>query len=338
MKKVLSMGAFLFGLVQTFNAQSLQGDNFNSYTIGDVGTDITSTTTGQGGFYTFFPGGANSDAQIVNVDAAHDKSLQLTGSATGSGTKYMWKKGLDIAWASRTAGNDILKLEFNLYTGSATGGSGRGTVLVYDGTTHKTLLGAGYDYASKRAIGIAYYTNTATGVTGNYLFYLEPNTYTYPANTWIKLRCTFNKTTGVATWTSPGGTVYSPAGTYTPAAVGVDPFEMDFVSAVETGNTVAHITSFDDYTLTATNATVLGTKEAVAEDDNILVYPSPATDFITLQSKSQIAKVEIYDTAGRKMNTKLEHNKIDVRSLNPGVYVINMESHGTVFSKKFIKK
>lgn len=338
MKKILSISAFLLSCAYTLNAQSLQSDNFNSYTIGNVGTDITSTVPGQGGFYTDFAGGSNSDAQIVNIDAAHGKSLQLTGSATESGTKYMWKKGLDIAWASRTAGNDILKLEFNLYTGSATGGSGRGTVLVYDGTTHKTLLGAGYDYATKRTIGIAYYTNTATGVTGNYLFYLEPNTYTYPANTWIRLRCAFNKTTGVATWTSPGGIVYSPAGTHTPAAVGVDPFEMDFVSAVETGNTVAHITSFDDYTLTATNATVLGTKEAVAEENNILVYPSPATDFITIQSKSQVTKVEIYDAAGRKMNIKTEHDKIDVRGLNPGVYVINMESKGTVFSKKFIKK
>lgn len=338
MKKVLSVSAFLWVLSQTVNAQTLESDTFNSYTIGNVGTVVTPSVAGQGGFYTDFPGGSNSDAQIVNIDAAHDKSLQLTGSATESGTRYMWKKGLDVAWAARTPGNDILKLEFNLYTGSAVGGSGRGTVLVYDGTTHKTLLGAGYDYASKRAVGIAYYTNTATGVTGNYLFYLEPNTYTYPANTWITLKCTFNKTTGVATWTSPGGMVYSPAGTYTPAAAGVDPFEMDFVSAVGAGNTVAHITSFDNYLLSATNAAVLATKEAVAEENSVLVYPNPAVDFITVQSKSPVNKVEIFDASGRKMSAELNRDKIDVRNLNPGVYIIHIETKGNLFSKKFIKK
>ncbi|HCA09778.1 T9SS type A sorting domain-containing protein [Chryseobacterium sp.] len=338
MRKVLSINALLLVLCQTLNAQTLESDHFNSYTIGNVGTDITATDPGQGGFYTDFANGSNSEAQIVNIDAAHDKSLQLTGSATATGTKYMWKKGLGAAWAARTAGNDILKLEFNLYTGSATGGAGRATVLVYDGTTHKTLLGAGYDYASRRTVGIANYTNTTTGVTGNILFYLEPNTYTYPANTWITLKCTFNKTTGAVVWTGPGGMLYSPAANYVPAAAGVDPFEMDFVSVVNAGNTVAHITSFDNYALTATNNTVLGTKEAIVEENNISIYPNPATDFITVESKSQIIKAEIVDIAGRKMHAKFDHDKIDVRNLSPGTYILSIETKGNTWSKKFIKK
>lgn len=338
MKKILLINAFSFVLFQTLNAQSLQSDNFNSYTIGNVGTTITPTTLGQGGFRTDFAGGANTDAQIVNIDASHGKSLQLTGSATATGTKYMWKDGLPAAWAARTPGNDILSLEFNLYTGSATGGVGRATVLVYDQTTHKTLLGIGYDFATQRTVGISHYTKTSNGVTGNYLFYLEPNTYTYPANTWVTLKGTFNKTTGVATWTSPGGFISSAPGTHTPAAVGVDPFEMDFVSVVGTGNTVAHITSFDNYTLTATNTTVLATKEAAVEENNISVYPNPATDFITVQSKSQITKAEIFNAAGRSINAKLDRDKIDVRNLLPGVYILNIETKGEQFSKKFIKK
>lgn len=338
MKKVLSISVFLFGLFQTWNAQSLQGDNFNSYTIGNVGTTITPNTLGQGGFRTDFAGGSNSDAQIVNIDASHDKSLQLTGSATATGTRYMWKDGLPAAWAARTPGNDILKLEFNLYTGSATGGSGRGTVLVYDTTTHKTLLGAGYDYASQRVVGIAYYTNTTTNVTGNILFYLEPNTYTYPANTWITLKCTFNKTTGVVTWLSPGGIVSSPPATYIPAAPGVDPFEMDFVSVVGAGNTVAHITSFDNYTLSATNNGVLGTKEASVLDDSVLIYPNPATDFVAIQSKSTVTKIEIFNAAGRNMHAQFDGDKIDVRHLGSGAYIISIETIDGKISKKIIKK
>lgn len=340
MKNFLSINAFLLALVQTFNAQILQSDNFNSYTIGNVGTDITATTPGQGGFYTDFAGGSNADAQIVSIDAAHDKSLQLTGNATATGTKYMWKNGLPAAWAARTPGNDIIKLNVKLYTGSVTGGNGWATVLIYNTTTHKTLTGIGYDYASQRTIGIGNYTKTTTGVTGNYSFYLEPNTYTYPPNTWITLSCTFNKTTGIATWTPPGGNTYSPSTIdYIPAAVGQDPFEMDFVSVASTGNTVAHITSFDDYTLTAINSAVLATKETVEEvENNILVYPNPATDMIHVQSKSLITKIEIFDVSGKKVNVKLDRDKIEVRDLIPGTYIINIETKENKFSKKFIKK
>lgn len=338
MKKILSINALLLVLFQLLHAQTLESDDFNNYILGNIGTDITAATPGQGGFYTDFAGGSNSDAQIVNVDASHGKSLQLTGSGGATGTRYMWKNGLGTAWAARTSGNDILKLSFNLYTGSATGGAGRGTVLIYDGTTHKTILGAGYEYDTQRIVGIAYYTRISTGVTGNYLFYLEPAANTYPPNTWITLSCTFNKTTGVATWTTPGGATYSPPSTHTPAAAGVDPFELDFVSVAGTGNTIAHITSFDDYMVTATNNAILGAKEAVAEENNISVYPNPATDFINIESETPVANVEIVDHTGRKISVRSDHHKIDVRNLTSGIYTITMEIKGRKFSKKFIRK
>ncbi|GAB0157556.1 hypothetical protein CHRYSEOSP005_28340 [Chryseobacterium sp. Alg-005] len=337
MKNFLSINAFLLVLTQTWNAQILQSDNFNSYVIGNVGTNITATTPGQGGFYTDFAGGSNSDAQIVNIDASHDKSLQLTGSATATGTRYMWKSGLDAAWAARTPGNNIIKVDVAIYTGNATGGVGRGTVLVYNTTTHKTLTGIGYNYATQKIMGIAYYTDNATGQTANFGFTVGSNTY--PANTWVSVSCAFNKTTGVASWITPEGTFSPSATTVTPAAVGEDPFEMDFVSAVGTGNTVAHITSFDDYTVTATNTLVLGTKEAAMEENSLSVYPNPATDFIKIQSKTLITKVELFDATGRKVNNiKIDNDQIDVSNLSPGIYIINIETKENKFSKKIIKK
>ncbi|NIF05001.1 T9SS type A sorting domain-containing protein [Chryseobacterium sp. Tr-659] len=336
MKNFLSTKAFVLILFQTLNAQTLQSDNFNTYNMGNVGTDITATTPGQGGFYTDFAGGSNSEAQIVNIDAAHGKSLQLTGSATAAGTKYMWKNGLVAAWAARTPGNDIIKLDVNLYTGSAAGGVGRGNVLIYNTTTHKTLTGVGYNYATQKINGVAYYTDNITGQTANFGFTVGSNTY--PPNTWVAVSCTFNKTTGIASWTSPEGT-FSPSITdLTPAAIGEDPFEMDFVSSVGAGNTVAHITSFDDYVLTATNTAVLKTQEAALEDNKILVYPNPATDFITIQSKSAVTKADIFDKTGRKINTEMNNNKINIGNLTPGIYMISIETKGNKFSEKFIKK
>ncbi len=33
-----------------------------------------------------------------------------------------------------------------------------------------------------------------------------------------------------------------------------------------------------------------------------------------------------------------DHEKIDIRNLTPGIYIITMEIKGSKFSKKFIKK
>jgi hypothetical protein len=286
MEKNLLISAFLFTLIQ-LNAQSLQSDNFNSYTVGNVGTDIGGATAGQGGFYTDFASGSNSDGQIVNVDVSHGKSLQMTGSATAVGTRYIWKDGLNTAWAARTAGNNIIKITVSLYTGSVTAGAASGRALIYDSTYGKFLTGVGYNYATQKIIGLGYYT--ISGSTGNYSFSLGSNTY--PANTWVTVSCTFDKATGIVSWTTPEGT-FNPAATATPAGSGTDPFEFDLISAVATGNTVAHITSFDDYSVIATNAAALGTKEAnLIEENNISLYPSPAADFITIKSKLPILEL-----------------------------------------------
>jgi hypothetical protein len=113
---------------------------------------------------------------------------------------------------------------------------------------------------------------------------------------------------------------------------------MDFVSVASAGNTVANITSFDDYTVTATNAATLGTKEAVAEENMISVYPNPATEFLNIQSEAPVTQVEVTNMAGRKMQVQLDHNKIDIRNLTPGIYTVSIEIKGNKFSKKIIKK
>lgn len=72
---------------------------------------------------------------------------------------------------------------------------------------------------------------------------------------------------------------------------------------------------------------VLGVKEL--EKDHIKVYPNPTTDFvhITISSHSRIEEAEVYDQAGRLvLKTKLESGKLDLRSLNAGIYMISFKN------------
>ena len=72
---------------------------------------------------------------------------------------------------------------------------------------------------------------------------------------------------------------------------------------------------------------VLGVKEL--EKDNVKIYPNPTTDFvhITLNSNSKIEEAEVYDTSGRLvLTTKLDNGKLDLRSLNSGIYMISFKN------------
>lgn len=72
---------------------------------------------------------------------------------------------------------------------------------------------------------------------------------------------------------------------------------------------------------------VLGIKEI--EKEQMKVYPNPTTDFvhITLSSNSKIEEAEIYDTAGRLvLKAKLDSGKLDLRSLNSGIYMISFKN------------
>ncbi|MCT2406370.1 T9SS type A sorting domain-containing protein [Chryseobacterium antibioticum] len=72
---------------------------------------------------------------------------------------------------------------------------------------------------------------------------------------------------------------------------------------------------------------VLGVKEL--EKDHVKIYPNPTADFvhITLNSTSKIEDAEVYDTAGRLvLKAKLDSGKLDLRSLNSGVYMISFKN------------
>lgn len=68
---------------------------------------------------------------------------------------------------------------------------------------------------------------------------------------------------------------------------------------------------------------VLGVSEL--EKDHVKIYPNPTADFIYVKvnSKSKIEDAEIYDLSGKLIfKTKLDSEKLDVRHLPQGIYMI----------------
>lgn len=83
---------------------------------------------------------------------------------------------------------------------------------------------------------------------------------------------------------------------------------------------------------------VLGTSDISSQEKSISVYPNPTTDFITIKSKSKVNEAQVFDSAGRKVNANLNNDKLDVRNLQAGSYIIKIEAKEGSFVEKFIKK
>lgn len=72
---------------------------------------------------------------------------------------------------------------------------------------------------------------------------------------------------------------------------------------------------------------------------NLFFYPNPVDDIITIESKSRIFKIEIYNYEGQKVLYNLDKNTIDLSSLPSAVYILKAYSSNRTFDfYKVVKK
>lgn len=76
--------------------------------------------------------------------------------------------------------------------------------------------------------------------------------------------------------------------------------------------------------------------EQLESQNSILVYPNPATDYLTVDSE-KVTLIEIYSISGKLLQKKRNSNQIDVRKLNTGTYIIKVEINKELFTSKLIK-
>ena len=90
-----------------------------------------------------------------------------------------------------------------------------------------------------------------------------------------------------------------------------------------------------------------GEKPTLTLDSNISVYPNPTTDFVTVRVKSQEeVSVGLFNSLGIQVTAKVELEKsgnerigqLDLRSLAPGVYIIQIQSGMNMFNQRILKR
>lgn len=335
MKKTL---LFIFlGAINFVSSQVLQSENFNGLTVGNIGANLTGTTSGQGGYFTYVAsGGVLSDFQIVAEGGAYANVLQITGSNSASNTRYLWKDGLDTAWGSRTAGNDVINIEFDFFTGGASTSKNRQGVYLYNAAGDKVLVGFSFVVETKTLLGVCYLDNA--GTLGNYSLNLAASPVVLTANQWVRVGMSFNISTGQVFWKGPG--FY---GSFNGAAAGQAPAEIDYIVTPGTSNTVASVAKFDNlYAFAAATENLLGTDDFESNDlSKITVYPNPANNILNINSLSAIKSVKFIDINGRIIKEIISHeinSQINISDLNSGIYFISIETENGTTTEKLIKK
>lgn len=72
--------------------------------------------------------------------------------------------------------------------------------------------------------------------------------------------------------------------------------------------------------------------------NTITISPNPASDVLNVFSSENVLSVSVYDMSGKKLETPYKENKINVSSLTPGNYIVNIKTKKQSVSRKFIKK
>ena len=346
-------------------------EDCSGLTVGNLGTDPTGATPGQNLWLTSGSTGAspatsNANFQVVNVGGVNGNVIQINGSSTASSStqgQSRWaNQDLTDSWANRTAGNDIVEVEFDLFSGAPTTSLStfRNYILDANGFAVAGFWFAPGPYtytytptggtatqvtATKTLRGWAYYDNA--GSVGYYTFKLGDTT-TGPGdlilddNTWYRIGVAYDYNTGAVTWKDANALFYT--GTSAGPDLGADIVQARFQVSSATGNTLGASVQFDNVSIKYNAAEdLLGTKSNSLVENKLAVYPNPSKELMNVTyDGSTLNNIQMTDLNGRVVKTLTVPNasnvQVNVSDLTPGVYMMKVVSDKGTSTKKVIKE
>jgi hypothetical protein len=81
---------------------------------------------------------------------------------------------------------------------------------------------------------------------------------------------------------------------------------------------------------------VLGLGESILS--NLKLYPNPTSNYLSIQGNDNPVTISIYNVLGKKVISAENTNKIDVKELSNGIYIIRIKEGLKEVIKKFIKE
>src|SRR5690606_15553748 len=341
MKKCLLILIIVLCFNSTYS-QVLYTENFDNLSIGNLGTDPSGITPGQGGWYTVSQyTQANSFFNIVN-ETGRGKVLDMTTGVTDNESLTAIKKISHTTIANRLPGNDVFMLEIDYYTGSnqpPLRSSGNGSyiniVTYIDGDPLNTTLLSQFSFdKSNGDVGLGKLPfNTWVKI----IFYIDyPNEKKYLHIPYLNNAISYDM-------------IKYPKSTNL-----IEEFPISEINLiglyidVGANPVLSYIRNrYDNIKLTAINEVppeviTLSVNEQLAEKFNL--YPNPASNLVNITNNENmfVKEVAVYDTKGKLITTQNFNEQteiqLNVENLASGTYLLHLKTEEGTAVKKLVKK
>jgi len=344
MKKYLLILIYLF--VNSIYSQVLYTETFDNFTLGNLGTDVTGTTPGQGGWYTLY--GLNTNYEII-TEANRGKVLSMfVDNPKNARNVYAEKRNLSTLIDQRTPGNNVIKMEIDFYIGtlnspSNNNGNTSSIYMFFDPPQNhignqRELMLTDYNYTNNHLLIRGFDGTHTTPIKNPY----SPLT----ANTWYTFIFYLDYTNKKCYFEIPGKN-YTRNGVFLNVA---NPFDyklskIGFIMAIfDLQGDAKREQRYDNIKITALKAVpthLLSTDSFLAEQFNL--YPNPATNVVNITNSENmlVEEVAIYDTTGKKISTQSFNNEkeiqLNVENLASGTYMLYLQTNQGLAVKKLVK-
>lgn len=85
--------------------------------------------------------------------------------------------------------------------------------------------------------------------------------------------------------------------------------------------------------------TALSTPESIFSSNSVSVYPNPVRDYLSIETKYALKKIEIYNMTGQQIYANPQPDfQVSMSSLKPGIYFLKIETNAGIDVKKIIKE
>ena len=84
----------------------------------------------------------------------------------------------------------------------------------------------------------------------------------------------------------------------------------------------------------------IGTDDVQLDFVEAKVYPNPAIDYLSIETKERVQRFEVYDALGRNVISKIPNQNnfsIDISNLEQGIYILKLQTKEGIGSYKIVK-
>ena len=354
MKKNTFLTFALLLIFNSVNAQVLFSENFDSYAIGNFGTDFTGTTPTQSGWYTYQDPFVNGNSDYRIVAEPNRGNILYLGYANSILHNYLqvFRSDINTYWQQRIAGNNVFKISFDIFTKEANDLAAN--FIIENGLKEK-LFHIAYEGAQRRVL-------LSTKTSGDWLKYNNGSLAILPVDTWVTIEVYIDYTNSdlyISIPTLNNYTAMFKMSTLQLGGIEHDDSPVKFLFAGYNGTrTIAGTNDqidpeydkpfrlrIDNINISAQNTVPtinLNINEFLSNQFNI--YPNPAEDIIIITNSDNmsIQQINIYDLAGKLISTQNFNNEaeiqLNVETLTSGTYLLHIQTNESTAVKKLIRK